>query len=315
MKKSVLLILLVCVMFGFHSCNSRGGDNISTETKDLTENESETDNTNVSDEEDYPSEEESFDYEESHYDNDGYNKVGTLGTMQLDYWGIEGDESNPRAYIGQAGMFKNFHVFEFKCMKYSRYGDDDIAAFTWCAYDNEVDDEEYSISVPSEVVLDGRSYRVERVLTSTGGKCHGAKKYILPSTIKQICFAGRTHLAEVILNEGIEEISDLAFFKCYDLEKIVIPSTMKRIGSLAFYCCRKLKEIYIPSSVVDVCEGAAFLEIGKETIIKVEKGCPAFESLEAKKLHVRFGNHYEYEDFDPAELNIEYIDSTNDNEE
>lgn len=317
MKKNVLLFLLMCAVMGVQSCQSCGGDNNDTETQDLAENEIDADDTNVSEEGYYPNEEEEsdFDYDESHYDNGGYHEVGTLGTMQLDYWGIEGDESNPRAYIGQAGMFKNYHVFEFKCMKYSRYGDDDIAAFTWCAYDNEVDNEEYSISVPSEVVLDGRSYRVERVLLSTGKKCHGAKKYILPSTIKQICFAGYTHLAEVILNEGIEEISNDAFFKCFDLEKIIIPSTMKKIGAIAFYGCVKLKELYIPSSVTDICEGAALLGLGEETIIKVEKGCPAIESLVAKRLPVRFGNHYEYFDFDPAELNIEYVNSTNYNEE
>ncbi len=317
MKKNVLLILLVCVMFGFHSCNSRGGDNNSTETKDLTENESETDNTNASDEEDYPSEEEAYSseeedidvgYEESHYTNGGYNEVGTLGTMQLEYAGFNGtSESNPMWYIGKAGRYNNYEVYHFSCMPYSRYGDKDIASLTWCVYNREMDGDEYSISVPSEVTLDGRSYRVERVKLSVGRNGYAAKRYILPSTIKEINFAGCTHLAEVILNEGIEEISHDAFFKCYDLEKITIPSTLKKIGAIAFYGCEKLKEIYIPSSVTDISEGAAFLGLGKGTIIKVERGCPAFESLVAKTLGVRFGNHAEYFDFDPAELNIEYV--------
>lgn len=324
MKKSVLLILLVCVMFGFHSCNSRGGDNNSTETKDLTENESETDNTNVSDEEDYPSEEaysseeEDIDvgYEESHNTNGGYNEVGTLGTMQLEYAGFEGtSESNPWRYIGKAGRFKNYEIYHFSCLPYSRYGKDDIASFDWCAYDNEVGGEEYSISVPSEVVLDGRSYRVEKVELQQARYCNGAKRYILPSTIKQMCFRKRTHLAEVILNEGIGEISDEAFMGCKDLEKVVIPSSVKRIGSLAFYGCLKLKNLYIPASVTDIGEGAAFIDVGKDVVIKVEEGCHAFESLEAKRLQIIHDHHYEYFDFDPAELNIEYVNSINNNEE
>lgn len=321
MKKSVLLIFLVCVMFGFHSCNSRGGDNNSTETKDLTENESETD----TDEENYPSEEEEaysseeedidVGYEESHYTNGGYNEVGTLGTMQLEYAGFYGtSESNPMWYIGKAGRFKNYEVYHFSCMPYSRYGKDDIASFDWCAYDNEEGEEEYSVSVPSEVILDGRSYRVERVQLQQERYSHGAKRYILPSTIKQMCFRKRTHLSEVILNEGIREISDEAFMGCKDLEKVVIPSSVKRIGSLAFYGCLKLKELYIPSSVTDIGEGAAIIDL-EDVLIKVEEGCHAFESLKAKRLQVRHDHHYEYFDFDPAKYNIQYVNSTNYNEE
>ena len=248
-----------------------------------------------------------------------YNEQGTLGTMELQRNGQYGDPNFPNCYYGIAGEFKNYYVYKFDCYPYSRFGDDDIASLTWCAYNNETGEEEYSISVPSNVILEGKTYRVERVQLGNWLEDNdAASRYVLPSTIKYINFANLRHLKEVVLSEGIDTISIRAFWGCVDLENVVIPSTVKKIEGLAFNNCPKLKKIRIPASVVDIEEGAAFIGVFKETVIEVEDGCKAFEGLKANNhLIVKgpYGNK-SYK-FNPEDLNIVYLksSSTNDNDE
>lgn len=70
------------------------------------------------------------------------------------------------------------------------------------------------------------------------------KEYIMPSNIKRIAnflfanfsliWSGYTHVASVILNEGLEEIGEKAFYACSGLTTITIPSTVKKIKDLAW---------------------------------------------------------------------------------
>ena len=82
-------------------------------------------------------------------------------------------------------------------------------------------------------------------------------------------------LTEVILNDGLKEIGNLAFYSCTSLESVTIPSTvleinqqaflgcislrevvvsdgLKKIGQFAFQNCRALQSITIPSTVVEI---------------------------------------------------------------
>lgn len=63
---------------------------------------------------------------------------------------------------------------------------------------------------------------------------------VIPSNVKVIAprvFAN-SQIRTLILNEGLEAISDEAFYKCTRLKEIVIPDTVKYIGKLAFFNCR-----------------------------------------------------------------------------
>ena len=70
------------------------------------------------------------------------------------------------------------------------------------------------------------------------------KEYIMPSNIKRIAnflfaygglvWAGYTYVDSVILNEGLEEIGERAFYACSGLTTITIPSTVKKIKDLAW---------------------------------------------------------------------------------
>lgn len=81
---------------------------------------------------------------------------------------------------------------------------------------------------------------------------------IIPSNVKVIAprvFAN-SQIRTLILNEGLEVISDEAFYKCTRLKEIVIPDTVKYIGKLAFFNCRGAKNIVIGKGVSVIDERA-----------------------------------------------------------
>lgn len=81
---------------------------------------------------------------------------------------------------------------------------------------------------------------------------------VIPSDVKVIApkvFAN-SQIRTLILNEGLEVISDEAFYKCTRLKEIVIPDTVKYIGKLAFFNCRGAKNIVIGKGVSVIDERA-----------------------------------------------------------
>ena len=66
-----------------------------------------------------------------------------------------------------------------------------------------------------------------------------------PSTLKSIgywTFAGCTSLKGIVLNEGLQTISEAAFWET-GVEHIILPSTLTYIGSDAFRVCGNLKKV------------------------------------------------------------------------
>lgn len=61
---------------------------------------------------------------------------------------------------------------------------------------------------------------------------------------------------DVIIPDGITEIGDGAFWRCYDLRSVTIPNTVTVIGREAFKECKKLKHIDLPSSLVAIGSSA-----------------------------------------------------------
>ena len=80
---------------------------------------------------------------------------------------------------------------------------------------------------------------------------------VIPSNVKVIApkvFAN-SKICSVVLNDGLEVISDGAFYRCENLGEVVIPDTVKYIGNEAFYNCGA-KNIVIGKSVTRIEEGA-----------------------------------------------------------
>ena len=77
----------------------------------------------------------------------------------------------------------------------------------------------------------------------------------------------RNYIKNVIIEDGILNIGERAFYKCSNLESIVIPSGVTSIDVSIFEECSSLKKIKIPNSVISIGD-RAFL------------GCRSLEEIE-----------------------------------
>jgi len=82
-----------------------------------------------------------------------------------------------------------------------------------------------------------------------------------PSVVKvdNEAFCRRDKLIEVVLNNGLREIGNAAFFGCISLQSINIPSTVIKIGSGAFNGCNSLREAVLDEGLQKIGR-AAFRE-------------------------------------------------------
>ena len=103
--------------------------------------------------------------------------------------------------------------------------------------------------------------------------------YAVPETVTSISLRafGACNLNEIILNEGLVDISSYAFLNCTGLTEITIPSSVKSIGSYAFEGCHSLTKI-----TVNIQAPFAI----SESVFEDTNNCPIYvpnESLEAYK--------------------------------
>lgn len=78
------------------------------------------------------------------------------------------------------------------------------------------------------------------------------KKITVASTVETIgdnAFMNCTNLESVVLNEGLREISTLAFSGCSNLKEISLPSTLTSIGYGAFENCKSLNIVKLGSGL------------------------------------------------------------------
>lgn len=88
--------------------------------------------------------------------------------------------------------------------------------------------------------------------------------------------------SDVVIPEGITEISYAAFANCTDLKSIKIPEGVTTIGEYAFSGCSNLSKVELPIGVVSI-KGYAFNECSSLSNIEIPKGttsigCNAFYS-------------------------------------
>ena len=70
-------------------------------------------------------------------------------------------------------------------------------------------------------------------------------------------FGMKNEIKKLILNEGVTEIFEYAFYECKNLEEIELPNSLKLIDKSAFKDCISLKKLEIPSGVTSI-RAAAF---------------------------------------------------------
>ena len=99
------------------------------------------------------------------------------------------------------------------------------------------------------------------------------QKVTFPSTLKTIRgFIGCTQLKEVVIPEGVEEISWNAFSGCTSLEVVVLPSTIKKIDSYAFDDCVNLKTIVLPDTLEEVYANSFHNTLWYDTLVQETEG-------------------------------------------
>lgn len=105
---------------------------------------------------------------------------------------------------------------------------------------------------------------------------------IIPSNIdgtqiNKILGLNIANVKKIIVEEGIEEIGNYAFFGAKNVEEIILPSTLKKIGRQAFGKCTNIKKITIPDGVNYIGEFAFYGWKSNQTIIVKEKS--TYENL------------------------------------
>lgn len=117
--------------------------------------------------------------------------------------------------------------------------------------------------------------------------CKSLTKIEIPGTVKKIgnwwgnvngqIFNGCSNLKEVILEEGIEEISGRAFDSCSKVKEWKLPKSLKRIGPRAFQSIG-VEEFNIPENVESIA--ATFISSTKLARINVDLNNKYFKSLD-----------------------------------
>ena len=67
----------------------------------------------------------------------------------------------------------------------------------------------------------------------------------------------RTSIDSLIIEEGVTEIGDYAFYYCENLRNVCIPNSLTRIGAFSFTGCNGIDSLDIPASVRSI-EHSAF---------------------------------------------------------
>lgn len=99
-----------------------------------------------------------------------------------------------------------------------------------------------SIDLPANLKTTGRNIFMFSGLTSI----------TIPSSLKNVSyysFSSCYDLKSIIIEEGVEEISNGAFASTHALTEVILPESIKKINVVAFAGCSELKKVRIPSEV------------------------------------------------------------------
>ena len=85
--------------------------------------------------------------------------------------------------------------------------------------------------------------------------------------IGDIAFAGCSNLEELVIGNSVETIGYGAFYMCKTLKELVIGNSVKTIGDGAFFYCENLKELVIGNSVKTIGDSAFYRPNLEELVI------------------------------------------------
>ena len=91
------------------------------------------------------------------------------------------------------------------------------------------------------------------ILTFTGS---GDMKDYTEKSAKSPWRSYRAYITTVVIEDGITNVGDYAFYTMYNITEIRLPNSITRIGTYAFADCNALKSVNIPESVLSIGEKA-----------------------------------------------------------
>lgn len=102
----------------------------------------------------------------------------------------------------------------------------------------------------------GTNVKLEKYIGSSSKVVVPKRILIFPvKEIEPACYEGCSWIDEVVIPEGIGEISENAFYDCKNLSKVTFPTDIHTISDGAFFLTN-LKEVIIPESVKEIGMGA-----------------------------------------------------------
>ena len=112
----------------------------------------------------------------------------------------------------------------------------------------------------------------------------------IPSHVKSLNGFRSTNLEEVIMDEGVETISESCFEGCASLVSLAIPESVRKIARSAFGDCTSLQRLKLPKNM-DILENEAFRGCSKLDRIDVPEGvtkipCALFAGCTSAHVHL-----------------------------
>lgn len=184
------------------------------------------------------------------------------------------------------------------------------------------------VTVPGEITIDGKTYRVVKLGYQCFQGCTGLVSVTLPSSIREIgmqCFQGCTALRAIYGYEhlNISTIEKQTFDGCTSLKSIVLPKTIQYLNEDCFKDCKSLESITIPGSVYtyrysyfDGCDKLNHIILeegnGRQKVIypNAFKGCKSLDyivALDHEPLQFFQPAQYKFDDFISPSLTKFYV--------
>ena len=175
---------------------------------------------------------------------------------------------NNKKYIGRLGPITYYDAY-----KENLITEDGI---TYLAQINEavvtnVDKTKTSVTIPSTIAINDKTYNVTKIGESAFNKCLDLQSVTLPSNIKYIdknAFSYCNSLSFIQMPSALIEIGDNAFEHCVSLTSVTMPTNLIKIGNSAFKNCEAINTInlnnkleYIGNSAFYKCSNITSLEI------------------------------------------------------
>lgn len=141
---------------------------------------------------------------------------------------------------------------------------------------------EYSgvLTVPSQVVFEGKTYSVTEIGRLAFRDCVGLTEIILPTSVTYIgsyAFDGCTSLSKITM-PGVKSIRDAAFQNTA-IAEITLPESLTQMFNSVFMYCKNLKIIQIPSTLVNLGTNSPFIGCTALTEINVSEDNPNYKSI------------------------------------